>query len=403
MRMETFIRKQLGMKAHWVTKVEETAEGIVARVDRLGQRRLRCGECGRPAPQVLRRDPARRWRHLPLGSRPCELVYRPHRVGCVHCGVRVEQVPWAPRWSRVTGPLSRAIAQLARQLSWQEVAQHFQVDWKTVATTVRRVVAWGLEARSLDDLRVIGIDEVSRKKGHSYLTLVYDLRQGRLVWVGEDRRETTLEAFFAWLGPDRARQVEVVCLDMWAPYAAVVQRHAPQATLVFDRFHLVRHLNVAVDEVRRAEARRLHGEARQRIKGTRYLLLKNPWNLTPTERRRLSTVVRLNTRLVRAYYLKEEFQAFWPYIRTGWASKHLQHWLWWASHSRLAPFTKLAKLVRAHLPGILAWTRVRVTNGALEGMNNKIKLVSHRAYGYRNPQTYIAAIYHCCAQLPLPA
>ncbi len=403
MRMETFIKNQLGMKAHWVTKVEATTQGVVAWVERLGQRRLRCGECGRPVRRVLRRDPPRRWRHLPLGAEPCELVYRPRRVWCWRCGVRVEQVPWAARWSRLTHALSRALATLARQMSWREVAEHFGVDWKTVAATVHRAVAWGLEHRSLEPVRVIGIDEVSRKKGHHYLTLVYDLRQGRLLWVGEDRTEATLEGFFAWLGSERAHQLAVVCLDMWAPYAAVVQRHAPQATRVFDRFHLVRHLNTAVDEVRRAEVRRLRGEARQVIKGTRYLLLKNPWNLTPAEQQRLSTVVKLNHRLLRAHYLKEEFQAFWQYVRTGWASKHLQHWLWWASHSRLAPFQKLAKLVRAHLPGILAWTRVRVTNGALEGMNNKVKLVSHRAYGYRNPQHFMTAIYHCCAQLPLPA
>lgn len=403
MRMETFIRKQLGMKAHWVTKVEATGTGLLAWVERLGQRRLRCGECGRPVRRVLRRDPPRRWRHLPLGSESCELVYQPRRVWCFRCGVRVEQVPWAARWSRVTHALSQALARLARQLSWREVAEHFGVDWKTVAATVHRAVAWGLAHRALEAVRVIGIDEVSRKKGHHYLTLVYDLGHGQLLWVGEDRTEATLEGFFAWLGPERTRRLEVVCLDMWAPYAAVVQRHAPQATPVFDRFHLVRHLNAAVDEVRRAEVRRLRGEARQVIKGTRYLLLKNPWNLTPAERQRLSSVVKVNRRLVRAYYLKEEFQAFWHYVRTGWASKHLSHWLWWASHSRLAPFQKLAKLVRTHLPGILAWTRVRVTNGALEGMNNKVKLVSHRAYGYRNPQHFIVAIYHCCAQLPLPA
>lgn len=172
MRMETFIRKQLGMKTHWVTEVEATAEGLLARVERLGQRRLRCGECGRPVRRVLRRDPPRRWRHLPLGSAPCELVYRPHRVWCWRCGIRVEQVPWAARWSRVTHALSQALARLARQLSWREVAEHFGVDWKTVATTVHRAVAWGLEDRSLEAVRVIGIDEVSRKKGHHYLTLV---------------------------------------------------------------------------------------------------------------------------------------------------------------------------------------------------------------------------------------
>jgi transposase len=232
--METFIRKQLGMKAHWVTRVEVTAAGVLAWADRLGQRRLRCGECGRPVRRVLRRDLPRRWRHLPLGGARCELVYRPHRVWCWRCRVRVEQVPWAARWSRVTHALSRAIAQLARQLSWREVATHVGVDWKTVATTVQRVVAWGLERRSRDAVRGLEIDEVSRKKGHHYLTLVSDLGQGRLLWVGEDRTEATREGFFAWLGPERARQLEVVCLDVRAPYAAVVQRRAPQATVVFN-------------------------------------------------------------------------------------------------------------------------------------------------------------------------
>jgi transposase len=165
----------------------------------------------------------------------------------------VEQVPWAARWGRVTHPLRRAIAQLARQLSWREVAEHFGVDWKTVAATVRCAVAWGLQARSLNALRVIGIDEVSRKKGHHYLTLVYDLRQGRLVWVGEDRTGGHPGGLLRLAGARAdARQLEVVSLDMWAPYATVIQRHAPRATPVFDRFHLVRHLNTAVDEVRRA-------------------------------------------------------------------------------------------------------------------------------------------------------
>lgn len=259
MRMETCIRKQLGMKAFWVTKVEATMAGVAAWVERLGERRWRCGECSCPIRRVLRQDPPRRCRHLPLGTEPCELVYRPHLVRCVRYSVRVEQVPWATRWSRVTHTLSRAIA---RQLRWREVAEHFGVDWKTVATTVHRTVALGLQNRSLQGLEVVGIDDVSRKKGHHSLTLVDALGHGRILWVGKNPTEATLEGFFDWPGPERARELQAVCLDKEARSAAVVRRCAPQATPVFYRFHLVRHLNAAVDEVRREKGRRLRSKAR---------------------------------------------------------------------------------------------------------------------------------------------
>jgi transposase len=170
----------------------------------------------------------------------------------------------------------------------------------------------------------------------------------------------------------------------------------------FDRFHVVHHLGEAVDEVRRSLVRKLAGPEKALIKGTRFVLLKNPWNLTPAQKQSLTALVRTNGPLSRAWYLKEDFQRFWDYLSEGWAEKHLRKWLWWASHSRLEPFQAFARMVRGHLDGILAWTKLRITNGALEGMNNKVKLVSHRSYGFRNDDRYIEAIYHNCGALPLP-
>lgn len=405
MRIATFIRKALGLKAHRVVKVEEdeAAKTLIVHLDRREHRRLRCGECGRTAWRVApARRPARRWRDLAMREHILELVYAPCRVWCAPCGLRVERIPWADKWQRVTHALARGVAGLARELTWRAVAQHFRVNWKTVAAVVEGAVLWGLAHRRWEPLHVIGIDEVSRRKGQQYLTIVYDLERGRVVWVGRDRDAATMERFFAWLGPHRARAIHTVCCDMWSVYNDAVETHLPQAALVFDRFHLTQHLSRAVDEVRRQAWRQLPGAEKADFKRTRFLWLKNPENLAQDERTRLSTLLRINSPIVKAYLLKEDLRRFWTYRSTAWAGGHLLQWLWRASHSRLAPFQKLARMLRAHLDGILVWTKLRVSNGALEGMNNKVKVISHRAYGYRTSWTYIANIYHCCAALPLP-
>jgi transposase len=267
---------------------------------------------------------------------------------------------------------------------------------------VEGAVLWGLAHRPWKPLHLLGIDEVSRRKGQQYLTLVYDLERGRVVWVGKDRDEATLQRFFAWLGKQRARAIQVVCCDMWRPYLAAIRAAVPQATVVFDRFHLTQHCNQAVDAVRRATWRQLEGREKVEFKRTRFLWLTNPENLTREKRARLSGLLRLNSPVVKGYLLKEDLRRFWEYRYSAWAAGHLRQWLWRASHSRLAPFQELAAMIRTHLDGVLAWTRIRVTNGALEGMNNKVKVISHRAFGYRTTWAYIANIYHCCAGLPLP-
>jgi transposase len=230
--------------------------------------------------------------------------------------------------------------------------------------------------------------------------VVYDLEQGHVVWVGEGREEKTLRSFFEEWGEERASEIELVCCDMWRPYIKVLEEKAPQAELVFDRFHVVKHLNEAIDKVRREEYRSLPPEKRKDLKRSRYLLLKNPWNLKPKEERRLGELLKKNNKVVKAYILKEAFQDFWEYTNRGEAAKYLKQWFWWATHSRIEPLRDFAWLLKRHWEGIMAWTENRISNGALEGMNNKIKSLSHRAFGFRKAQTFIDIIYHCCGGLP---
>lgn len=404
MLIETFLRKQLKLKAHTVTKVEETERYMIVHIDRLGRRLLRCGVCRQRCRKVHGVRKARDWRDLSMRKLPVKLRYCPRRVECPRCGLRVEEVPWAEPWARITTALSNAVARLARELSWQGTARQYGLNWKSVATIVKRAVQYGLRHRKRPPVHVIGIDEVSRRKGQVYLTVVYDLERRVLLWVGDERTEEAVRPFFTKeMGPRRCRTLQVVCMDMWAAYANLVREHAANAQILFDRFHIVKHLNEAVDAVRRDLWRRLTLKERVPFKGTRWLLLKNPWNLTGDQKERLSTLVQWNTPLVRAWYLKEAFQLFWTYKQPWRAEQHLTKWINSAMRSKLEPFKKFAQMLRSHLDGILPWTKIRVSNGAVEGMNNKIKSISHRSFGFRTAENFIAAIYHCCAQLPLPA
>ena len=403
MKVETFLRKQLGLKAHTVTKVEEIDGCMLAHIDRLGKRLLRCGVCRKRCSKVHSAQKEREWRDLSMRKASLKLRYRPRRVKCPRCGVRVEDFPWAEPWARTTKALSIAVAMLARESSWQVTARQYGLNWKSVATIVKRTVTYGLKHRLRPPVHAIGIDEVSRRKGQVYLTVVYDLERRVLLWVGHDRTEEAVRPFFTEeLGKRRCRTLRTVCMDMWAPYAKLVREYAANAQLLFDRFHIVKHLHEAVDAARRELWRQLTTKERVDFKGTRWLLLKNPWNLTDHQKERLSTLVRWNTPIVRAWYLKEAFQLFWEYKQPARAQQHLGKWMRAAMRSRLEPFKKFVRMLRSHMDGVLAWTRTRLSNGAVEGMNNKIKSISHRSFGFRSAANFIAAIYHCCARLPLP-
>ena len=247
---------------------------------------------------------------------------------------------------------------------------------------------YGLKHRKRPPVHVIGIDEVSRRKGQVYLTVVYDLERRVLLWVGDDRTAEAVRPFFTQaMGQRRCQTLRVVCMDMWAAYAKLVREHAVNAHILFDRFYIVKHLNEALDAGRRELWRQLTTQQRVSFQGTRWLLLKNPWNLNNGQKERLSTLVRWNSPLVRAWYLKETFQLFWTYKQPWRAKQHLLKWMSSAMRSKLEPFKKFVGMLRSHLDGVLAWTKTRLSNGAVEGMNNKIKSISHRSFGSIPPRT----------------
>jgi len=281
------------------------------------------------------------------------------------------------------------------------------INWRTVGTLVERVVAERLDAQRLEELYVIGVDELSHRRHHQYLSVVVDHLKSRVVWMGEGKGEQTLHDFFNELGPGRTQALTHVTQDLSAAFSKVVKQRAPQAVQVFDRFHVQKLANEALDEVRRQEVRDVAGtESAAAVKKSRWALLKNPWNLSLRQGEKLREVQRLNRRLYRAYLLKESLAKGMDYRQPARASEHLDSWSRWASRSKLKPFVRLAKTVRKHKQGIVAYTQTGLSNGVVEGLNNKIRLVMRRAYGFRNTAALKAMVLLCCGGLvlnpPLP-
>lgn len=382
--------------------VRKAGDGLEAELLPDGRFAPRCGVCGK---QAVYRDtrPLRRFRHVPLWGVGVRLVHAPRRVTCEHCGgVHIEALPWVSGKRRFTRALMVTLATWARVLTWKQVATLFGCAWSTVAQAVDEAVAHGLAERDLSGVTHIGIDEISRKRGHVYVTNVYDLKARRLPWSGEGRAQATLGVFFKWFGQEGTARLEGICRDMWLPYIDVIKERAPQAVLVFDKFHIVQHLTRAVDQVRRDEIREKGADHKELMAKTRYIWLKNPWNLTQKQQLRLTELENLNLKINRAYLLKEAFREFWDYRRPSWAKRYLDRWFWWATHSRLKPMRDFAWMLRRHQDDLMNYFKMPIHNGTVEGLNNKAKVISHKAHGFRTARNYIRNLYHCMAELPLP-
>lgn len=401
MLVESIVRKTLGLKDQRVVKVVQGDDGLRVQLAAKEGRQLPCSKCQHRRP-VRDQLAEREWRHVPLWGIAVVLVYAPSRVDCPTCGVHVEAIPWTAGKSPITVPLVILLATWARLLAWDVVSGLFGVSWSTVRSAVQRAVEYGLAHRNERGVYYLGIDEISRRRGHVYHTQVYDLVNKRLLWSGEGRSEETLRQFFLEWGAKKTARIRGICCDMWAPYIAVVKEQAPNAELVFDKFHIVRHLLDAVSDVRRDEAWELRKSNPELLKGTRYLFLKNPWNLTAPQRQRLGFLEKLNLKVNRAYILKEAISILWMFRVKGWAKRYLDRWFWWATHSRLKPMRDFAWMLRRHQEGVLAWFKVPIDNGATEAMNNNAKAVSHRAHGYRTAKTFVLSLLHCLGKLPLP-
>jgi len=402
MLIETLIKETISLQGFRIDSIDRYSFGITVKIAPDKRYRPLCGKCGSPGKYRDTR-PERQFKHVPLWGIPVILRYSPRRVICMHCkGIYVERISWAAGKRRVTMAFACYLATWARLLPWLEVARLFRCAWGTVASSVDFVVKYGLDKRDLSNITHIGIDEIARRKGHQYLTNVYDLKTKKLIWSGEGRSAETLRLFFEYIGPEKANQLQGICCDMWMPYITVIKDKAPNAVLVFDRFHIVRHLMDAVDQVRRDEVKEKGKAHKELIKHTRYIWLKNPWNLTEKQKSKLGYLEKMNLKINRAYLLKESFRNLWAYNTVGWASKYLKQWFWWATHCRLDPIKKFAWMVRRHEKNILSYFKLPITNASVEGLNNKAKIISRRAYGFRSVQSHILNLYHCMADLPWP-
>lgn len=402
MLVEHLIRETLEMQGFRIESVDKIDCELFATIAPDLRYHPRCGVCCTPGDY---RDTLseRRFRHVPLWGIPVTLVYAPCRVTCPHCKtVHVENMPWAAGKKRLTKSFAISIATWAKSLPWLQVARQFHCSWGTVAAAVAYVVAFGLARRDLSSISHIGIDEISRRKGQVYLTNVYDLRSGTLIWSGEGRTKDTLTAFFEFFGPERTASLVGICCDMWPSFFETVKAKAPQATLVFDKFHIVRQLTEAVDKVRRQEVNDKSAEHKEVLAGTRYIWLKNPWNLTDKQKASLSFLETLNLKIHRAYLLKESFRDFWQSATKEIASKFMEQWFSWAMESKIKPMQDFALLLKRHEENILTYFDMPISNGAVEGLNNKAKVISHRAYGFRSAKNYILNLYHCMGGLPMP-
>jgi transposase len=378
-------------------------EGVIVTV-RLRRRRRVCARCGQTGPKLEIHDRrVKRWRHLDLGANRCVIECELRRLRCADCGVHLEAVPWARPGAAHTRDFEDVVAWLAQQMAKTPIAGLLRIAWDTVGRIVERVVAEHLDERRLDGLVAIGVDEISYRRHHRYLTSVVDHRKAAIVWCAPGRNAQTLQAFFDHLG-ERRRSIKAVSIDMSGGYEKAIRESVPDAEIAFDPFHVVRLAQRAVDQVRRDEwnaHERSHTPKGKWIKGTRWSLLKAPAKQTVAQLALLAEVQQANKPMFRAFLLKEELRVLYQLKDPTLAPEHLDAWLTWASRSRLTPFVKLARTIRRHREGILAAIRLGLNNGRLEGLNSRIRLISHRSFGFHSANPLIALVYLCCAGITI--
>lgn len=404
MRDRDLYAKLLGIEAPWsVSDVDVRLDDgeVEVFIEYASTARLACPTCGADCPGYDTRT--RTWRHLDTMQFRTLLTAEVPRVKCDEHGVKQIGVPWAEPGSRFTALLEKVVIDWLKEASTSAVARLLRMTWDEVDGVMQRAVERGLRRRESQPLRSIGIDETSFQTRHEYVTIVYDTERGRVVEVLDGRGQESLENFF-WDTPyEHLETLEAVSMDMWAPYIAATRNHIPEADnkIAFDRFHVAKHLGDAVNDVRRQEHAELRSFGDDLLKGSRYLWLKNPENMSPEHRLRFEALRGTNLRVAKAWAMKETARHLWTYVKRGWARKAWERLLDWMARSRLQPMLKVSKMLRKHLWGIVNAIVLRVTNAHLEATNAKVQALKKRACGYRNRRRFRDAILFHCGGLEL--
>jgi transposase len=338
-------------------------------------------------------------RDLSCGDRRIYLDLELRRVACRCCGtVKQERLDSLADNPFYTKRFAYFVGRRCRASTIQDVARETHLNWKTVKALEMQYMREQLRRIGTPGPRIIGLDEVSIRRGHTYRIVVSDLLRQRPIWFGgTDRSEASLDQFFRWLGPRKSACIRLAVMDMWKAFSNSTRKHAPHAKILFDKFHVLRHLSDALDKVRKREYARLTGTDRRFIKGQKYTLLSHRENLTLEGRQALKTLLRANKRLNTAYLLKESFGQLWDYEREGWARRVFEQWRAALKWQRLQPYVEFAAMIERHWDGIAAYCHPenKVSLGFVEGLNNKIRVLQRRAYGLRDPEYLRLKILTC--------
>lgn len=360
-----------------------------------------CPECQAPVPGYDKKP--RRWRHLDTCQFTTWIEAEVPRVECPTHGVKQIRVPWAEPGGQFTALFERFAIDLLRECAVQGGAELLRITWDEAWGIKARAVTRGLARRQAEVVAHLGVDEKAIAKRHRYLTVVADLDRSRVLYLADDRKRESLDGFWATLTPAQREGIAAVALDMWEPYIDSARAHLETADsqLVFDKFHVEKHVHDAVDKVRRVEHRALQQAEDDRLTGTKYLWLMRPRDMSPEQRALFRALQHSDLKAARAWALKERFRQFWGYTYLRAAQKFFARWFWWATHSRLKPMAEVAKLIQRHLPNILTYLRHGITNAGLEAINATIQWVKKTARGFRNSENFKTAIYFHCGGLDL--
>jgi transposase len=360
-----------------------------------------CPECGREC-SIHDRAPERTWRHLDTMQFITVIRARTPRANCPEHGVKTMTVPWAAPQGRFTLHFERfAIEVLLACANVQAGCELLGIGWETGHEIMKRAVARGLERRQLDQLKHLGLDEKSFKRGHSYVTLLTDLEQSRVLEVVEDRTTEAAGQLWDTLSAEQRAAVEAVAVDMWEPFIQSVREQVPAADVVHDKFHVSKYLNEAVDKVRRQEHKELLAQGDETLTGSRQLWLYNPQNHSAEQASEFAALKELNLKVARAWAAKELFTKFWQYQEAGWARRFFKDWFGWISRSRLKPMIAVARMLKRHLGNLLTYLKHHITNAVTEGLNSKIQSLKSAARGFRNFKNYRTRILFFCGKLDL--
>jgi transposase len=404
MRDRDFYAKLLGIEAPWsVRDVELRMDDgeVEVFIEYTGKGRMRCPVCEAKSGGYDKKT--RSWRHLDTMQIRTILTAEVPRIECKEHGVKQIPVPWAEPGSRFTAMFEILVIDWLKEASISAVARKLRLTWDEAYGVMQRGVARGLKRRKSKPRRAIGVDETSYQKRHEYVTIIYDIDDKVVLDVGDGRSQEVLEDFF-WDTPfEHLETLEVVSMDMWAPYIAATRLHVPDADrkIAFDRFHVAKHLGDAVNDVRKREHTELMRDGDDTLKGSRYLWLKNPENMKPKQRLLFENLKDLTLKVAKAWAMKETARHLWNYVRRGWATKAWTRLLDWMARSRLPPMLKVSKMLRRHLWGIVNAIVLKATNAHLEAVNAKIQALKKRACGYRNRERFRHAILFHCGGLDL--